>query len=250
MRNEIMFSSVSIDINSSKKNYLKCGEKLIQSVLDNSKFKILILTNGIDYFKKYHNNPQVILESTENHNYPTHLSDKKYFNMHTKRKSLDLSSIHNSEYLIYLDCDSYLTSKWNDESSLMLFKNLDSDVYVNKIYSVVGKNIASEKSQTFSWKKIMGDLWDDQLFLKTYAPQETHIIFKNNIKFQKFNDFWKKIESESFKHKAKTDFIGYPIGCSITFAEMKIAYYSKLWTDYFEGYKLNHLGKETRIVSF
>lgn len=251
MKNEIIFTTVSIDIDSRKKNYLDHGKKLIDSVLNYSKYRILVLTNKIEYFNEYVDNQQVILESTESHKYPTHLSDKKYFNMHTKRKSLELASNHNSEYLIYLDGDSYLTSEWNDEMSISLFRSLDSDVYVNRIYSVMGKNVTSEKKgETFRWKEVMGDLWNDELFSKTYAPQETHIVLKNNDKFQKFNDFWKKIENESFKRNIRTDFIGYPIGCSITYSEMKVTYYSKIWTEYFEGFKLNNLGKETRIVSF
>jgi hypothetical protein len=251
MKFEIMFTTVCIDINSKKKNYLDHGKKLIESVLNNSKYKILVLTNDVDYFHEYVDNNQVIIESTILHDYPTHLSEKKYFNMHTKRKSIELASNHGSEYIIYLDGDAYLTSKWDDNLSIELFRSLDGDIYVNRIYNLMGKNVSSEKKgETFRWKEVMGDLWDDEKFGSEYAPQETHIVIKNNDKYKEFNDFWKKIENESFKREIRTDFIGYPIACSITHSKMKKIYYSKIWTEYFEGFKLNNLGKETRIVSF
>jgi hypothetical protein len=124
MSNEIIFVSVSIDINSRKKDYLYHGKKLIESVLNNSKYRILILTNNVDHFYEYKDNSQVIIESSTSHTYPTHLSKNKYFNMHTKRKSIELASNHNSEYIIYLDGDAYLTPKWNDKLSIELFKNI------------------------------------------------------------------------------------------------------------------------------
>jgi len=77
------------------------------------------------------------------------------------------------------------------------------------------------------------------------------MIFKNNEKLKLFNDFWKKIEKKSFElNNYPTTHIGYPIACSICKSNMKISYYKgEKWKKYFKGFLLNHMGKETYIIS-
>ena len=247
----IEFSTTSINENSKKKDYVLSAIKLIESVLKNSKFGITVTTNEIKSFEKYSSNERVSIIDVNNHDYPTSLGPRKLFNMHNKRFAIENAIKDNVDYVIYLDCDGYLTENWNDKYSLNLFEEMDGDVFVNRIYSVGGKNKnAEEKGKTFWWKEVMGDLWDEK-FNYCYAPQETHMVFKNNEKLKLFNDFWKEIEKKSFElNNYPTTHIGYPIACSICKSNMKINYYKgEKWEKYFKGFLLNHMGEETYIIS-
>jgi hypothetical protein len=250
----IIFTTVSVNLNSRKKDYIKKGIKLVDSVVNNSKYRIVVLTNDSDSFDTYKNNSQVIIKDLNKLNIKPYTVYENRFNMHLKRHALEMASIYNSNYIIYLDCDGYLTNKWDDIFSLTLFDKLGGDVYRNSIYSIAGKrDRVDSKGREFNWKIVTDFLWDDFFCKKCYAPQETHIVFKNNEKFKIFNEIWEQVEKKTYElNITSTNNIGFVIGLSICKSGMNNIFYKspgESWQKYFSGLGLNHLGKETKIIS-
>jgi hypothetical protein len=241
----IVFSTVCVNLNSRKKNYIEKGIKLVNSIIHNSKYPIVVLTNEPDKFKEYENNSQVIIYDTNVIGLRVEVYRERNFNMHLKRHAMETASNFNPKYIIYLDGDGYLTADWNDEFALKLFDELDSDVYRSVIYHV--------DSKRHLWKEVTDFLWNDELLKQCYAPQETHIVFKNNEKFKEFNELWKSIEENYYQFNNTPSYaIGVVCGICICLSQMTETVYSPKnanWVKYFDGLGLNHMNREVRIIA-
>ena len=53
MSNEITFCTVSVNNRSRKNNYITAGKKIINSVLNYSKYKIVVITNEVESFSMF-----------------------------------------------------------------------------------------------------------------------------------------------------------------------------------------------------
>lgn len=233
---EIIFTTVSIDIDSWKKDYIDKGKKLINSVLKYSNYKIIVITNRPEDFNEFKDNEQVIIEKITDKEliYPRSTGN---FNNYIKGDAIELATKYDSDYVVFLDGDAYLTKIWDDNTSLELYNNYNSDVYMSAMFSIGWLH----KKGDSKWKNIFENLWDDKYF-NLQIPQETHIVFKNNKKLKKFCEKFKLLEEKHYKHpNANTLGIGTPITISIDMAEMEITYYNKdKWRTYFHGFKLHH----------
>jgi hypothetical protein len=241
---EVIFTTVSIDINSWKKDYINKGKKLINSVLKYSNFKIIVLTNRPEDFNEFKDNKRVIIEKVTEKEliYPINTGN---FNNYIKGDAIELATKYDSDYVVFLDGDTYLTKIWNDKTSLELYNSYNSDVYMSKMFSIE----YLQKREGAKWKNIFENLWDDK-YLNLQIPQETHIVFKNNQKLKKFCEKFKLLEENHYKHQnVNTLGIGTPITISINMAEMEITYYSEdKWSRYFHGFMLDHNEKIGEII--
>lgn len=208
--------SNSIHIKDNDFSYHEKAITMINSYLKYTNFDILILTNNVDYFSHIKNDRVIILDYHKNFDEPITSSNK--FNMHLKRYPLRLASKMDYDIIYHHDCDCYITG-WDDESYMNLIKQDYDIIFPNEPRNELG--ILRKNYYHFQEKidKEFVNLYYEELD-NSPNPNETRIIFKNNVKLNIFLDFWDKISNNNKNYL--TYYCGVYFGTSSFHAKMKM----------------------------
>jgi hypothetical protein len=255
MSNQITFCTVSVNNRSRKNNYILAGKTLINSVLNYSKHKILVVTNEVESFNDI-KNERLILVDCASHNIVVNTGPRKAFNMNLKLHAIKHAKLLNSDYVFYMDCDGYLNENWSDDTASRLLKKHQDlysfDVLHNPIYrsSAPINRFLSKKGYPHPWANVFFSLGYEAV--PSYmAPQETLMVYKNNSKLQNFIERWELFESKAVElNLVTTAFIAIPIAVAQGESQMKTLSYGRRrhWCEMLKGMGLYNLGKHGPIL--
>lgn len=224
MRDDIVFTTICVsgnDLNieryqwKGENHYFQVANILVHSVLKFSNAKIVVVTDTPEQFEKH---PRVFVYDIRTLTSEP-LIKEGYFNYHLKRFALQKAFERPEKYVVYLDCDVFLSSKM-PENVFYEMDQMEADVLGRlgnaSIRDMLGLNIqeASIKVKEF------GSAWKDEYYDAT-LPHETFFIFKKNEQKQKmFLDTWDGITQQSLKTHRRIYADSYYIGCSILNSNM------------------------------
>ena len=255
MSNEITFCTVSVNNRSRKNNYITAGKKIINSVLNYSKYKIVVITNEVESFNDIKNERLILVDCASN-NIVTNTGYRKAFNMNLKLHAIKHDRSLNSDYVFYMDCDGFLNENWSDDIAVGLLKKYQDlhsfDVLHNPIYR------STAPINRFFQKKGIPHPWATVFFALGYetvpsymAPQETLMVYRNNSKLENFIERWEIFESKAIElNIVTTAFIAIPIAVAQGEAKMKAITYGRRrhWCEMLKGMGLYNLGKDGPIL--
>jgi len=212
----VCVATVAIEVDDNSKKYINSAKKLIETNLLYTKYDILVLTNKPDDFSDVDNGRLIIVDYDSEFTEPI-LSGKR-FNMHIKRKPVQLSKDLGYDVIFYNDCDCFITG-WDEyDFSNKCDENFDV-AFVSHANPQLGELIKiyphfQEKIET----EFVGLYYDD--LDKSPNPAETRVIFKNNNKLNDFLHFWDLISKQNNNYLTYHD--GVYFGTSATYSKMNM----------------------------
>lgn len=214
MKTAVVSTSIQLDIKNDQ--YLSRADNLINSYLKFTNFDIVLLTNNLEYFSNITDSRLKLFDYNLNFKEP--IMSAKRFNMHIKRRPIEIASRLGYDIIFYNDCDCFITG-W-DEASFKKKCSEDFDVaFVSHANPQLG---GLRKTYKHFQEKIdieFGDLYYDELDLSP-NPAETRVIFKNNEKLKKFLHFWNLISERNKDYFTYHD--GVYFGTSAIYAKMNM----------------------------
>jgi hypothetical protein len=256
MSNEITFCTVSVNNCSKKNNYITAGKKCINSVLQYSQYKIVVITNEVESFNDIKNERLILVDCASN-NIAINTGRRKAFNMNLKLHAIKHARPLNSDYVFYMDCDGFLNENWSDDITVGLLKKFQDSHSFDVLHHPIYRSAAP--TNRFFQSKGVPHPWASVFFALGYkkvpnymAPQETLIVYKNNSKLENFIERWELFESKAIElNIITTAFIAIPIAVAQGEAKMTAITYGKRrhWCRMLKGMGLYNLGKDTPILS-
>lgn len=234
MRNDVIFTTICINGSNLDedrthqrgwRHYIETTRIFISSVLKHSNGKIVLVTDVPDEFES--NERVIIYDIRQMTNEPFIV--RGYFNLHLKRWCLKKAFEFKENYVIYMDCDVFLS----EQLSVGVLDELDSITFdvagrlgLECAIKAMQQTTTMSRSVIESFEKVkeFGSAWSDE-YVNAMLPNELFFIFKrNDVKQSIFLDTWDAIAEQSIKYLTDSDkptyADSYYFGCSIFASNM------------------------------
>jgi cephalosporin hydroxylase len=213
---DVCISTVAIEIDENSTRYITAAKKLIESNLLHTNYDILILTNRPDDFSYIDSSRVIIVDYDSKFSEPIISGGR--FNMHIKRRPIQLAKDLGYGIIYYNDCDCYIVG-WDEEDfSNTLNDDFDIAFVLHANPQLGGLRETYPHFQEKIDKEFVG-LYYDELD-NSPNPAETRVIFKNNGKLNDFLHFWGLISEQNKDYSTYHD--GVYFGTSSLYSKMKM----------------------------
>ena len=187
-------ASICVEGTMAESNRYKFRSKiLIDSTLKFTDFDVLLVTDDIDYFKDYNDNPRVFIEDFQSNFPDDELIISGSFNYNLKRCPIKLASEKDYDVVFYQDCDGFF-SGWDQDSYEEMLSS-EHEIYYATFYPhhTVNDQLSKPDNHPSTGPRVeaMGDLIYPDL-LDAVLAVETKIIYKNSSKMKNMIDLWDK----------------------------------------------------------
>ena len=164
-------------------------KNLINSVITNTEFDYILLTEFYDDFGEIENDRIKLI------NYSDYFSDEKFIsgfqNFHLKRYIISIAKNLNYDYIIFCDSNTVLTG-W-DENSFYKFLTNDFDIsFIRNADSQLGYLKKEYEHYNVIIENEFNGFYEDSLN-RSPNPESSFFIIKNGEKINLFLDYWNEI---------------------------------------------------------